>query len=62
MTYIKINNCDECQDCDIIRHYTPDSFEYVMKWLCKKDNNKLIGYVETFDPKPVVPEWCPRNK
>jgi hypothetical protein len=56
---IIINHCNECPNLKSDRVYTPDSFEHIEKFMCKKKRDKKIsGYVERGE-KVEVPEWCP---
>jgi len=61
MPKIEIEDCAECPAQLSKRMYTPDAFEMVFDWLCKDAKNRKIGQVETFDPHPPIPDWCPRR-
>lgn len=56
---LKINTCIECPFCKRSKVYTGDSFEDVEQWVCQKKGKKIVGYLETFDKLPKIPEWCP---
>ena len=65
MILIPLKNCKECNECSQEKVYTPDSFEDVCKWICKKTKhkkNEITGYHELNDPDPSIPEWCPKRK
>jgi len=59
MSYIKIENCEKCNELEIERVYTADSFENIVKWSCRIKNKVIKGYIDTFDKNPPIPEWCP---
>jgi hypothetical protein len=62
MPAIAIRDCSECVDRETSRVYTADSFEMVFSWVCSKADKLIAKYVETFDPNPKIPEWCPRKE
>ena len=75
---LKLECCDKCPHCYQSRYYTADSWEYIMAWNCKHPDLKCksnpttdhhewcrppgITLHESFDPIPVIPEWCPLKK
>jgi len=61
MPYIKISNCKECNECQISRDYTSDSFEYCEKWYCKKKDKYIIRYKDWYGKNPLMPKWCPKR-
>lgn len=56
---ISISTCSKCQNCNIERDYTADSFEMCFKWTCKIENKDIRRFVDAIDQKKFIPEWCP---
>lgn len=52
-----------CADCtELNRKYIGDGFDEFYEWTCGATENKTIACVDTFDPMPKIPTWCPRIK
>ena len=50
-----------CSDCsNLVREYIGDGFDEFYDWKCGAKDNKPITCMDTFDPDPVIPEWCPK--
>ena len=52
-----------CQNCQYLkREYIGDGFDEFYDWKCGAEGNKAITCVDTFDPIPPLPTWCPMLK
>lgn len=52
-----------CMNCESLnRKYIGDGFDEFFELYCGEMNGKKIGCVDTFDPAPTLPLWCPRLK
>jgi len=54
-----IKTCKECKNFKEERDYTSDSFEMCFRWKCKIENKDIRRFVEVFDNKQFIPDWCP---
>ncbi len=57
---IKAFSCLNCGSLN--RQYIGDGFDEFYEWNCGEKNCKKIACVDTFDPVPTLPLWCPRLK
>lgn len=58
MKIIKIETCKDCKHLQETRDYSPDSFEMLFRWDCKKEKKNIRRYIEVFDGKIPIPNWC----
>jgi len=56
---VEIESCANCPFVKIEKVYTGDSWEDVQKWMCTKENNKIIHSYHEWNDKTEVPKWCP---
>jgi hypothetical protein len=56
---LKIECCTQCPNHSTERDYTADSWEYCVKWNCKKLKNPVRRYVDWNDHDKYIPKNCP---
>ena len=52
--------CINCKYRTTMNGYSTDGFDYMIDWICTKNNQVIRGAVEWHEEKKIeTPDWCP---
>lgn len=58
---IEIKSCQECNELQVDRVYTADSWDNLVSWKCGLTGKFISKNLDIWDKEPKIPKWCPKK-